>query len=213
MRQPSFIKLSDPFNHYWYSPACPKKNSKPFWMQPKTAKKNKKILNSSENILRWFILWNQRYFCCTLFIDFGQGSFTWIGGQRSFHLLFSWYYQCWCCQSAPIYARKGNKVKSFQFNSKTYETILTLHSFQSHFFSPYNTRVWKLKENTYEIRTASAVKKPSETYDYNGTTIEISYGDHAEYLKLCVQNLEKAVSFAANENQVQVRLSNKIILI
>jgi dipeptidyl-peptidase-3 len=37
--------------------------------------------------------------------------------------------------------------------------------------SPYNTRLWKLDENVYEIKKASAVQKETETHEFNGMTL------------------------------------------
>ncbi|PRP85376.1 dipeptidyl-peptidase III [Planoprotostelium fungivorum] len=73
--------------------------------------------------------------------------------------------------------------------------------------SPYNTRLWKHEEGgkvKYEIKTASAHKKPKEVYEHNGHSIEVTYGDHSEHLQKTADHIREAGKYIANDNQKEM---------
>ncbi|XP_066502754.1 dipeptidyl peptidase 3 [Hoplias malabaricus] len=83
--------------------------------------------------------------------------------------------------------------------------------------SAYNTRLFKTESEgkcCYEVRLASAVKKDCAvegetesrcgTFDFEGATFCVQRGDYAFLMEKVCQNLEKAKTYAANENQAQM---------
>ena len=74
---------------------------------------------------------------------------------------------------------------------------------ESRNISAYNTRLFKDTQNTsnFVVRLASAEVKPSETYQYEGKTIRIEYGDYQQEMAKIVEALEHALPYAGNDNQ------------
>lgn len=70
--------------------------------------------------------------------------------------------------------------------------------------NPYNTRLWKLSDDTYELRYA-AVKEISGEVSYKDKTIKFA-SDFSEPLQKVVESLDKAIPYAANDNQKQMLL-------
>ena len=66
---------------------------------------------------------------------------------------------------------------------------------------PDDTRLFKAKDGTLEIRTASAKAKAPKTFVHKGRKMVVTYGDHAEILKDVVVDFRKAIPFAANDTQ------------
>ena len=61
-----------------------------------------------------------------------------------------------------------------------------------------NTRVF-LENGRYVITVGSIdTTKSRKGIQFKGKIFDIEYGEFAEYLKLTVQNLEKAIPYAAN---------------
>eukprot|EP01122_Echinamoeba_exundans_P012988 TRINITY_DN5591_c0_g1_i2.p1 TRINITY_DN5591_c0_g1~~TRINITY_DN5591_c0_g1_i2.p1 ORF type:complete len:458 (+),score=121.21 TRINITY_DN5591_c0_g1_i2:28-1401(+) len=65
----------------------------------------------------------------------------------------------------------------------------------------YNTRLFKLEDGTLEVRQASAEKGTVAEYKSGDRTVRIVRGDHSEEMAAIVRNLEKAIEYAANDNQ------------
>ncbi|KAF2072217.1 hypothetical protein CYY_006462 [Polysphondylium violaceum] len=70
--------------------------------------------------------------------------------------------------------------------------------------SAYNTRLFKVGQDHYKLLLASAETKPTTTVDYQGTKIDITYGDWSASLAKVAHHLEQALPYAANENQSQM---------
>lgn len=83
--------------------------------------------------------------------------------------------------------------------------------------SAYNTRLFKKEsegKRFYEVRLASAVKKDCAvegeadsvcgTFDFEDAVFSVQRGDYAFLMEQVSQNLEKAKTYAANENQSQM---------
>lgn len=66
-------------------------------------------------------------------------------------------------------------------------------------FRPWNTRVFK-NGDVIEIKIAS-VEKRREEHVFNGKKYAICYGDFSDPLSKVVDNLKKALPYAANDNQ------------
>jgi len=76
--------------------------------------------------------------------------------------------------------------------------------------SPYNTRLFKLKDGSFELRLASSLSgagsDPVGTkfvgkHDFEGRSITITRGDYSVFMKASADYLEKAKAFAANEHE------------
>lgn len=88
--------------------------------------------------------------------------------------------------------------------------------------SPYNTRLFKLDDKTYEVRLASAaltdagsncpedVAKVLGKHEFtpegssSPVTFKVTRGDYSKLMGLVVENLRKAKEYAANENEAQM---------
>jgi dipeptidyl-peptidase-3 len=105
--------------------------------------------------------------------------------------------------------KPGQKTcSSYYSENVTKEDAMFISKFlQEKNISGINTRVFKTQngdKTEFEVRIASARTKENGVYPYEGTTIRVITGDFADALKIVAQNLEKAIPFAANENQVQM---------
>jgi len=95
-------------------------------------------------------------------------------------------------------------VSTYYSDNITEKDIELVKDFmQERGISPYNTRLWKLAENSYEIKIAAAHKKEEST-DYKGAKIKISYGDHSTHLAKLVENMKAALPFAASPVQTEM---------
>ncbi|EFA80210.1 dipeptidyl-peptidase III [Heterostelium album PN500] len=74
--------------------------------------------------------------------------------------------------------------------------------------SPYNTRLFKKTVDgklIYQLLTASAqVTKQPENFEFEGITIQITYGDWSQYMEKVVFHLEQATQYCANDNQLNM---------
>ncbi|XP_076131405.1 dipeptidyl peptidase 3 isoform X1 [Alosa pseudoharengus] len=84
--------------------------------------------------------------------------------------------------------------------------------------SAYNTRLFKREpeagKQAYEVRLASAVKMDCVSdgegqtrcgrYDFEDAVFNVHRGDHAPLMEKVSQNLEKAKTYASNENEVRM---------
>ncbi len=68
-------------------------------------------------------------------------------------------------------------------------------------FGVENTRLFKKKDNEFELLIASATKLPSKTVQYRDATIHIVYGDYSEAMTKVRDNLREALKYTANDNQ------------
>lgn len=65
-----------------------------------------------------------------------------------------------------------------------------------------NTRLWKRKDGSLELRVASAETKPEEEVKLEcGRKMYIVHGDYAEEMKAIADELAQAIPYAANETQ------------
>jgi len=67
--------------------------------------------------------------------------------------------------------------------------------------SPLNTRIGKINENEYAVLIASSNKLENKSHEYKGKKINIVYGDYSLILEKISSYFEKALAYAANENQ------------
>ncbi|KND04584.1 dipeptidyl-peptidase III [Spizellomyces punctatus DAOM BR117] len=69
--------------------------------------------------------------------------------------------------------------------------------------SALNTRLFKLSENEYEVRIASAkVTKSPETFEISeGKVVKVIYGDFADNMTKIADNIRLAIPYAANDHQ------------
>lgn len=67
-----------------------------------------------------------------------------------------------------------------------------------------NTRVFK--ENGKYIITVGSIdtSKSKKNVNFKEKVFDIEYGEFSGYLQMVVDNLEKAISFAANENEKEM---------
>lgn len=71
--------------------------------------------------------------------------------------------------------------------------------------SPYNTRLFKLEDGSFELRQASAEGGPApgfeEPVEFEGAVIRVVRGDHGALMARAADNLEQAAKYAANDEQ------------
>lgn len=68
----------------------------------------------------------------------------------------------------------------------------------------YNTRLFHVAENQLEIRLACVEKGERQVVEHKGYTVKIIAGDHSQYMARVVENLKKALEYAADENQKEM---------
>ncbi|XP_057662440.1 dipeptidyl peptidase 3 [Diorhabda carinulata] len=72
----------------------------------------------------------------------------------------------------------------------------------------YNTRLFKTvsadNKTTYEIRLASEEKKLLKTHTEGDTTYQITCGDYSPLIGQVAKDLQQAIEYAANENEVNM---------
>jgi len=101
-------------------------------------------------------------------------------------------------------ALPNNGVTAYYSENIAQKDIELVRGFmQEKSISPYNTRLWKLDENSFEVRIA-AVQRKQEQFEHKGAKITLSYGDHSGYLTKVVEHLKAALPFAADETQTKM---------
>ncbi|XP_041099193.1 dipeptidyl peptidase 3 isoform X2 [Polyodon spathula] len=103
----------------------------------------------------------------------------------------------------------------FSGNCGLEDAELTQKFLDSKNLSAYNTRLFMKVEadgkRCYEVRLASAVKEAAAvdgeadnkcgSFEFEGATFRVLRGDYAPLMRKVAENLEKAASYAANENE------------
>lgn len=96
----------------------------------------------------------------------------------------------------------GMNCSAYYSSNVTEEDVALVREYmQQEGISPYNTRLWKHGDKSYELKTASADVLPSKDAKFKDCTIQITYGDHSEHLKKTVHHLQEAIKYVANDNQ------------
>lgn len=68
--------------------------------------------------------------------------------------------------------------------------------------SPYNTRLFKLNDNTLEIKIAAgSPTASSSTYNVNSRTIHVTYGDYGNHLSQVANLINQSIPFCSNAHQ------------
>ena len=70
--------------------------------------------------------------------------------------------------------------------------------------SPLNTRLFKFKENEYELRVASQIEGKNfqnETFTKEGKTLQVRLGDFSNIMGPVVDYMRKALAYTSNDNQ------------
>ncbi|KAI9204354.1 peptidase family M49-domain-containing protein [Polychytrium aggregatum] len=67
--------------------------------------------------------------------------------------------------------------------------------------SSLNTRLAKISETEFEVRVASVDSYIGKTFQKDGKSVTLVFGEFAPHLAKVVENLEKAIPHAANEHQ------------
>lgn len=67
--------------------------------------------------------------------------------------------------------------------------------------SAYNTRLFKIDDNHYDLRLASSIQHETKQFEFQGKKISITTGDHQKELEKMVFYLKKALPYCSNENQ------------
>ncbi|EGC29783.1 hypothetical protein DICPUDRAFT_58624 [Dictyostelium purpureum] len=99
----------------------------------------------------------------------------------------------------------GNGISTYYSPNITKVEIEKVQKFlDSIHLSPYNTRLFKVSENNYNVLVASVNTIPVKSHQYEGYTINIVYGDWSKDLARVADNMRKAIPYAANDNQVNM---------
>ncbi|KAK5575359.1 hypothetical protein RB653_010618 [Dictyostelium firmibasis] len=100
----------------------------------------------------------------------------------------------------------GNGISTYYSPNITKAEIEKVQKFMdSKSLSPYNTRLFKVSENNYNLLIASATTSvPTTSHQFDGYTINIVYGDWNKNLTKVVDNLKLALPYAANDNQTNM---------
>jgi dipeptidyl-peptidase-3 len=107
-----------------------------------------------------------------------------------------------CTKKELSLGLEENGISTYYSENITRADIKIVREFmQQKNLSPYNTRLWKLDNNLFEIKIASVFIKPKETYIFKDYIIYITYGDHQKFLSDVVKYLEEAIPYSANEIQ------------
>ncbi|KAJ1493893.1 peptidase family M49-domain-containing protein [Baffinella frigidus] len=95
---------------------------------------------------------------------------------------------------------EGNGISTYYSPGITEAEIKVVQDFlqsQNLGDQAYNTRLFK-DGGVYKLAVASAEVKPSVTHDFNGTKIEVVYGDHAPFMKVLADSIAEAIKSAGN---------------
>jgi len=93
-------------------------------------------------------------------------------------------------------------VTAFFSRNMTPEDLKLVSQFLKHAkLEAWNTRAFKTGEGAYTVTVGSISEDLSREEKFQDCTFNLKYGEFAPYLKECVHYLEKAVKYAADENQ------------
>lgn len=102
------------------------------------------------------------------------------------------------------YSRTG--ISSYYGQNVTQKEIEMVNGFMTKLaLSPYNTRVFKIGEQHFEIRIAAAKAKKGDSHQHEGAKIDVVYGDYdSKFLSAVADCLTEAQKYTANEQQTDM---------
>jgi dipeptidyl-peptidase-3 len=120
----------------------------------------------------------------------------------------------WECIAGLVYDLSGDKkqmglegagISTYYSNGISKDKIQLVQDFltsQNLGDQAYNTRIFD-RGDVLELAIASALVKPPATHEFNGTKIEVTYGDHQPFMKSLADNIEAALPFVPADRPAQ----------